>query len=99
VQARAALVQRGKGRPSAIIDVYVLSTAHEAGGARRTEACTGGRPLAVRVFGRIRHMFLHCIHDVLVNAVGACKFGGVSVHVFSEDIPKKGVSFREALPG
>jgi hypothetical protein len=40
VQARAALVQRGKGRPFPIIDVYFFPTAHGAGGARRTEACT-----------------------------------------------------------
>ena len=86
--------------------VHVLSTAHGAGGARRTEACTrrteactDGRPLSVRVFGRIRYMFVHCIHDVLVNAVGACRFSVISVHVFSEDIPKKGAGFREALPG
>jgi hypothetical protein len=38
-----------------------------------------------------------CIHDVLVNAVGACRFGVVSVNVFNEDIPKKGASFDEAL--
>jgi hypothetical protein len=43
-------------------------------------------------------MFLHRIHDVFVNAVGARRFSVVSVHVFSDDITKKSAGFREALP-
>jgi hypothetical protein len=44
-------------------------------------------------------MFLHGIRDVLVNAIRAGWFGVVTVNVFSQDVPKKGVRFREALSG
>ena len=60
---------------------------------------TGGRCLCVFLDVYALCLCIHCIHDVLVNAVGACRFSVISVHVFSEDIPKKGAGFREALPG